>query len=81
MAKVNVRELFGGFDEHAGVALATVEKAVLDYFYVACGSGHPDRRLPDAGPRSVVPTGTPQLSDIRMTGSPQWRGDVPRSIG
>lgn len=40
-------ELFGGFDERDGVALASVEKAVLDYFYVACASGHPDRRLPE----------------------------------
>lgn len=40
-------ELFGGFEERGGVALATVEKAIFDYFYVACASGDPDRRLPE----------------------------------
>lgn len=40
-------ELFGGFVEGNGIALATVEKAIFDYFYVACASGHPDRRLPE----------------------------------
>ncbi|HEX9268474.1 MAG TPA: hypothetical protein VF998_01400 [Candidatus Limnocylindria bacterium] len=40
-------ELFGGFVEREGVALATVEKAIFDYLYVACASGHPDRRLPE----------------------------------
>jgi len=28
-------------------AVATVEKAIFDYFYVACASGHPRRRLPE----------------------------------
>ena len=40
-------ELFGGFEEHDGVAVAMVEKAIFDYFYVACASGHPGRRLPE----------------------------------
>lgn len=40
-------ELFGGFEELDGIALATFEKAIFDYFYVACASGHPDRRLPE----------------------------------
>lgn len=40
-------ELFGGFVDREGVALATVEKAIFDYFYVACASGHPRRRLPE----------------------------------
>jgi predicted transcriptional regulator of viral defense system len=38
-------ELFGGFTEQDSVALATVEKAIFDYFYVASASGHPQRRL------------------------------------
>jgi len=40
-------ELFGDFEEKDGVALATVEKALFDALYVACASGHPDRRLPE----------------------------------
>ena len=40
-------ELFGGFEERDGVALATVEKAIFDHLYVACASGHPERRLPE----------------------------------
>ncbi len=40
-------DLFGGYEERDGVALATVEKAIFDYFYVACASGHPSRRLPE----------------------------------
>ena len=40
-------ELFGGFDERNGVAMATVEKAIFDSCYVACASGEPDRRLPE----------------------------------
>jgi predicted transcriptional regulator of viral defense system len=40
-------ELFGGFEDHNGVAMATVEKALFDYFYVAAASGHPNRRLPE----------------------------------
>lgn len=40
-------ELFGGFEELEGFAIATVEKAIFDHFYVACASGHPDRRLPE----------------------------------
>jgi predicted transcriptional regulator of viral defense system len=48
-------ELFGGFEERGGVAIATVEKAIFDYFYVACASGHPDRRLPELDlPRSFA---------------------------
>ena len=39
--------LFGDFEQHDGFGLATSEKAVFDYFYVACASGHPDRRLPE----------------------------------
>lgn len=40
-------ELFGGFVERDGAMLATVEKAIFDYFYVACASGASDRRLPE----------------------------------
>lgn len=40
-------ELFGGFVERDGVMLATVEKAIFDFCYVACASGAPDRRLPE----------------------------------
>lgn len=40
-------QLFGGFEERNGVALATVEKAIFDSFYVACASGEPNRRLPE----------------------------------
>jgi len=39
--------LFGGFDESGGVALATVEKALFDYFYVASASGRTRTRLPE----------------------------------
>lgn len=40
-------KLFSGFTEKNGVALATVEKAIFDFFYVASASGHPGRRLPE----------------------------------
>ena len=40
-------QLFGGFEERDRVALATVEKALFDYLYVACASGEPRRRLPE----------------------------------
>lgn len=39
--------LFGGFATRNGIALATVEKAIFDSLYVACASGHPNRRLPE----------------------------------
>jgi len=39
--------LFGGFVESDGVALATVEKALFDYFYVAAASGRARARLPE----------------------------------
>jgi len=39
--------LFGGFEESDGVALATVEKALFDYFYVASASGRTRTRLPE----------------------------------
>lgn len=39
--------LFGGFEESDGVALATVEKALFDYFYVESASGHTRARLPE----------------------------------
>jgi len=39
--------LFGGFEESDGVALATVEKALFDYFYVASASGRTRARLPE----------------------------------
>src|SRR5437879_857299 len=39
--------LFGGYVDREGVRLATVEKAIVDYFYVASASGHPKRRLPE----------------------------------
>jgi predicted transcriptional regulator of viral defense system len=39
--------LFGGFEESGGVALATVEKALFDYFYVASASGRTRSRLPE----------------------------------
>lgn len=40
-------ELIGDYNEDLGFAMATVEKAIFDYFYVACASGHPHRRLPE----------------------------------
>lgn len=40
-------DLFGGYTERNGVAIARVEKALFDSFYVAAASGHPDRRLPE----------------------------------
>lgn len=40
-------ELFGGYEERDGVPLAGAEKALFDYFYVACASGDPHRRLPE----------------------------------
>lgn len=46
-------ELFGGFEERDGVRMATPEKALFDAVYIACASGHPDRRLPELDlPRS-----------------------------
>ena len=39
--------LFGGFEESDGVAVATVEKALFDYFYVAAASGRTRARLPE----------------------------------
>jgi predicted transcriptional regulator of viral defense system len=39
--------LFGGFGVRDGVSLASVEKAIVDYFYVGAASGHPKRRLPE----------------------------------
>lgn len=39
--------LVDGYEDRNGVPLATVEKAIFDYFYVACASGAPDRRLPE----------------------------------
>ena len=39
--------LFGGFEDKNGVPMASVEKALVDYFYVASASGHPHRRLPE----------------------------------
>jgi predicted transcriptional regulator of viral defense system len=39
--------LFGGFEDSDGVALATVEKALFDYFYVASASGRTRARLPE----------------------------------
>lgn len=39
--------LFGGFEESDGVALATVEKALFDYFYVVSASGRTRARLPE----------------------------------
>jgi len=39
--------LFGGFEDSGGVALATVEKALFDYFYVASASGRSRARLPE----------------------------------
>ncbi|MBI2724277.1 MAG: hypothetical protein HYX50_04355 [Chloroflexi bacterium] len=46
--------LFGGFEERSGVALATIEKALFDFHYVAQASGHPLRRLPELDlPRRV----------------------------
>lgn len=46
-------ELFEGFEPRAGFALATVEKAIFDFHYVAAASGHTRRRLPELDlPRS-----------------------------
>lgn len=40
-------ELFGGFVEDATVRLASTEKALFDFHYVAEAGGHPRRRLPE----------------------------------
>ncbi|HEV2249871.1 MAG TPA: hypothetical protein VGT60_05130 [Candidatus Limnocylindria bacterium] len=40
-------ELFGGFDRRDGFALATAEKAIFDFYYVAAASGHVRQRLPE----------------------------------
>src|SRR5207245_7945503 len=40
-------ELFGGFEDRDGVALATPEKALFDYVYVNQASGRGRRRLPE----------------------------------
>jgi len=39
--------LFGGFEESDGVPLATVEKALFDFFYVTAASGRTRARLPE----------------------------------
>jgi predicted transcriptional regulator of viral defense system len=39
--------LFGGFERRDGFSLATVEKAVFDFYYVAAASGHTRQRLPE----------------------------------
>ncbi len=39
--------LFAGFTDAGGVPLATPEKALFDYVYLAHASGHPRRRLPE----------------------------------
>lgn len=39
--------LFGGFEESDGIPIATVEKAIFDYFYVASASGRTRVRLPE----------------------------------
>ena len=39
--------LFGGYEERNAIPLATPEKALFDYFYVAYASAHPRRRLPE----------------------------------
>jgi len=40
-------ELFGGFEDRDGVALAKPEKALFDYLYVNQASGRGRRRLPE----------------------------------
>lgn len=40
-------ELFGGFVRDGDLRLASVEKALFDFHYVAEASGHPKRRLPE----------------------------------
>ena len=40
-------DLFGGFETRDGVALATAEKALFDFVYVAQASGRTRRRLPE----------------------------------
>ncbi len=72
-------QLFGGFVEREGYALATVEKAIFDYFYVACASGHPTRRLPELD----LPEGSSQTKIqrwIERIASPRLRTLVSVSI-
>lgn len=40
-------ELFGGSAREGDVDLASAEKALFDFHYVAVASGHPRRRLPE----------------------------------
>jgi hypothetical protein len=40
-------ELFGGFADERDVRLASAEKALFDFHYVAEASGHSRRRLPE----------------------------------
>jgi predicted transcriptional regulator of viral defense system len=40
-------ELFGGFADRRGVALATPEKALFDWAYLSVVSGNPNARLPE----------------------------------
>jgi len=40
-------ELFGGFERREGFSVASVEKAIFDFYYVAAASGHVRQRLPE----------------------------------
>lgn len=40
-------ELFGGFARDGDLSIASIEKALFDFHYVAEASGHPRRRLPE----------------------------------
>lgn len=73
-------ELFGGFTEKDGVALATVEKAIFDYFYVASASGHPKRRLPELDLPADFSEGHLR-GWIRRIRSPRLRTRVEAAIG
>lgn len=64
-------ELFGGFVADAEVRLASPEKALFDFHYVAEASGHPKRRppeleLPVRFSRSDVRRWIDRITDLRL---------------
>jgi predicted transcriptional regulator of viral defense system len=64
-------ELFGGFEVHGGVPLATPEKAVFDFVYVSQASGRTRQRLPELDlPRSfsrrAIDTWIKRISSPRL---------------
>ena len=66
--------LFGGSEERGGVALATAEKALFDSCYVACASGHPDRRLPELDLRASF-----SRAEVRRWTDARGRGGLARA--